>query len=291
MPLGDWWVDEKGDINSSSEIDSSLDALFFRHLGQVKLYVRPGEVDIHWDTGHVMGDALPSVLDRLIKLKSKKKVRLSFYYFGWASEDYDKSSAAISRILQIQQSQFVDLLHPTLINSLNVGDVELASPLLKRAFKIWERTKGQFDDIAQEEFSEYLPNILIFRPDKNDEKILFSWIGSKTTAINVYGHQWAKYSIGQVSNKSFGLESQFHADRVSSGIAHTMRTGEPSLHHIRSLMDIDGQEPFWVSYERLLTRHTLHDGKPGVVCTVNEIQEISIPLAGGFHNSGNFQLV
>ena len=282
LPLGDWWVDEKGDLHPSEKATSSLDATFFRHLGLVKFCVKNDEVQIQWDSNSVAGDALPSVLDRLFRAHKNKKIWLIFYYFGWVREKYDHPSAAMRRIFEIQQCQQIELIHPSLMSSQNIEDVEQASPIIKQSFKLWEQTKGQFDNIHQEQFSNYLPRILIYRPDKKEENILHSWIGLKSVAVNAYGRKWAKESAGQVSNESFGTESPFHANKASIGIARTMKTGEPSYDHFRVLVDIDSDEPFWVSYERLLTRHALHDGKPGVVCTVNEAQNVNIPLAGGF---------
>jgi hypothetical protein len=285
LPLGCWWVDEKGDLHDAENIDCSLDSLLFRHFGQVKLTVNDHEIYIHWDTDSVTGDALPSVLDRLFRCCKNRKIRLNFYYFGWVREAYDHPSAAMSRIFEIQQCQRVDHIHSSLMNSQNIADIERASPLLKRSFKLWEQTKGRFGDVPQDTFSNFLPRILIFRPDRNEENILFTWVGMKTVAVKTYGRTWAQKSIGQVSNKSIGLESQFHADKVSTGIAKTLKTGEPNLDHFRVLVDKDNQEPFWVSYERLLTHHMLHDGKPGIVCTVSESQDVTIPLAGGFQRS------
>ena len=280
LPQGDWWVDDKGDLNNSSEIETSLDALFFRHLGQVKICVRPEEMAIHWDTSHVLGDSLPSVLERLFGCKKNMKVRLYFFYFGWVCENYDNPSAAICRIVQIQQCQFVDVLHPTLMNTCDIEDVEHSSPLIKSAFAIWERTSGQFNNLDQEEISGYLPHILIYRPDQKEDNIIYSWVGRNSVVAKYYGNEWVRDSIGQISNKTFGVESQFHADKVSIGIVRTMITGEPLLHHFRVLWEENSQEPYWVSYERLLTRHTLHDGRPGVVSTVCETQKVRVPLAG-----------
>ena len=64
------------------------------------------------------------------------------------------------------------------------------------------------------------------------------------------------------------------------GIARTLLSGEPLYQHIRTLVRLDGEEPFWVSYERLLTRHELRGGAPVVISDVNPTQYVDIPLVG-----------
>lgn len=110
---------------------------------------------------------------------------------------------------------------------------------------------------------------------------MFSWVGMKSTSARVYGNDWVQQSIGKVSNESFGDESQYHADRVTLGIAEVMKTREPLFEHIRARMHIENEEPFWVPYERLLTPYILRDGSPIVVCDVNPTQHIDVSLASG----------
>ena len=84
-----------------------------------------------------------------------------------------------------------------------------------------------------------------------------------------------------ISNGSLAPKNQHYDFRVSAAYWDVIKTGEPRYDHVRALIHIDGSEPFWVSYERLLTYGIIDAGKPAVVCLVNRTQNISIPLAGG----------
>lgn len=95
------------------------------------------------------------------------------------------------------------------------------------------------------------------------------------------GPDWLKESIGQVTHKAFGIESQNFADMINVGIANTMISGEPLYQHIRTLVRDDGQDPFWVSYERLLTCHMTRGGVPVVIADIFPTQYVDVSIVGG----------
>ncbi|MBT4625296.1 MAG: hypothetical protein HOC63_01285, partial [Rhodospirillales bacterium] len=95
--LGQWWVDDRGDKNPAESIDSSLDSVFLRHLGQVKLSATANRIDIMWDTTEVADEALASVVDRLTHCQADVPVKLYFFYYGWVSETYKHRKDAIER--------------------------------------------------------------------------------------------------------------------------------------------------------------------------------------------------
>jgi len=281
FPFGNWWLDEKGDIHPWSPTDKPYSNVYFRGFGLIKICVQPGTVAVFWSTKYVEDQSLSSVLDGLAGCDEAIKIQLNYFYHGWVNENCASPPAAIGRIIQIQQNKHVEILHPTMVRTCDIGEIKRATPLIKRAYQIWEHTDGQFSNIAERDISDYLSHVLIFKPDRREEHLIYSWVGLKTMSAKYYGHKWVRDSIGRFSDKSFGVESQVHADQVSVGIARTIKTGEPLLQHFRALMKIDGRPPLWVSYERLLARHTLHDGRMAVVNTVSETQNVSIPLAGG----------
>ncbi len=125
--LGTWWVDDRGNAHPATAIDSSLDNIFLRHLGQVKLNLSASHMDIMWDASKVEDESLASVLDRLSLCRAGISCKLNFFYFGWVSENYKRRQDAIDRIIQIQNNRNIAILHPTLINNRGLSDIVNAS--------------------------------------------------------------------------------------------------------------------------------------------------------------------
>ena len=97
----------------------------------------------------------------------------------------------------------------------------------------------------------------------------------------VCGPEWSASVHNMASDESMPPMNSDYDYQVSAAYRDVFKTGEPRYDHVRALLHIDGSEPFWISYERLLTYSLIDDGEPAVVCLVNRIQNISIPLAGG----------
>jgi len=278
--LGQWWVDERGNAHPASAIDSSLDNLFLRHLGQVKLNLSASHMDLMWDATEVEDESLASVLDRLSLCRADISCKLNFFYFGWVSENYTCRRDAVERIIQIQGNRNVAILHPTLINNRDHSDIENASDLIRHGYGLWKQAAGQFDNIPKDKLSTYLPYTLIYQLNDQKNELVFSWIGEETPSARIYGQVWANETIGESSDSLSEQETPEFVEKISSAMHHTLETGEPHFQHIRTLMEDTEVEPFWLNYERLITRHRMADGRYGIDVLCNLTQNLSIPLAG-----------
>ncbi|MBL6933072.1 MAG: hypothetical protein ISR45_09000 [Rhodospirillales bacterium] len=275
-----WGTGENNDINPLGLLNPRDELWYLRELGQALLTTSSRHVEISWDTHRVQSQALDTMLECLSRLDMTVKVRLNFFFHGWSHEVYEDTFSAMERIEEIHDCKSVALLHETRVKTCLLSDIHFASPRLKEGYKSWERTKGKFYKLDQSEYARLLPYKLIFRPDIREENLVYSWVGLKSTAARVNSFDWVKSSIGKVTHRAFGIESQSFADAVNIGIAKTLLTGNPLYQHIRTLVQLDDQEPFWMSYERLLTCDTLFDGRPAVTCDVYPTQYVDIPLAG-----------
>ena len=273
-----WWIDEKGVEHLNEPLNPSNEDKFLRHLSLAKLELLPSLVEITWDTGLVHKASMVALAELFMQLNLDVTIRLSFYYHGWVHEIHKSSFLAAERIEEIQECKSVVPLHKTQFVTCPISDVSYASSRLKRGFQNWEKTGGRFEKMDQSDIAKNLPYAIIYCPDKREENIVYSWVGEFSTAAKIYGPEWTSESIGKVTNRSFGQESQYFADKVSIGITETSMTGEPLYQHFRSLVRIDDQEPFWLTYERLLTRHVLRSGAPIVISEVYPTQYIDIPL-------------
>ncbi len=278
--LGTWWVDERGNAHLASVIDGSLDNIFLRHLGQVKLNVSTSHMDIMWDASKVESESLASVLDRLSLCRADISCKLNFFYFGWVSENYIRRQDAVDRIIQIQNNRDVVILHPTLINNRDHSDIENASDIIRYSYDLWKRAAGQFNKIPQDKLAKYLPYTLIYQLHDRKDGLVFSWIGEKSPSARIYGQEWANEAIGEPSDSLSEQETPEFVEKISSAMHHTLETGEPHFQHIRTLMEDTEVEPFWLNYERLITRHSMADGRHGIDVLCNLTQNLSISLAG-----------
>ena len=281
FPAGEWWVDEIGGLHSACGVDGSFDALYYRHLGLVRVAVYATEIVVQWDVSKVSDDALAAVIERFSNCRLDVSVHLRFFYFGWVEEQYSDLVALIERIQRIQQFRSISLIRSTYIHEHDLTDIKNWTKLVADGYQLWERTGGRFDKASKDELGAYLPHLLIFRPTPHDDELVFSYIGSKSTMARVCGPEWSASVHNMASDESMPPMNRQYDYQVSAAYRDVFKTGEPRYDHVRALLHIDGSEPFWISYERLLTYSLIDDGKPAVVCLVNRTQNISIPLAGG----------
>lgn len=277
---GVWWVDENGDFHVAEEPDKSVDHLLLRYLQQVKVVVDNADITITWDAHEVEQDGLFSVLDRLSDCANGIRVNIRCYYNGWLAEEYASRHRAIARIQQIQGHRDVSLIESTYVLDQGLDRIADAHRKIQRGFEIWERTRGRFSVISNDTAAEYLPNILIYRPDQREGKLVFSWVGLQSFSAHTYGRWWAIDALRQTYNDTLGPENRRYVDLTCSAYDLVWETGEPHFAQVRALLTPLAQEPTWICYDRLLTRHTLHDGRPALICLSRPAERIKIPIAG-----------
>ena len=266
---GHWWVDDIGGFHSADDVNESFDSLFLRHLGQLKLQISPEQIVIIWDIHKITADTICYLIARLSQNHSQSTVLLRYYYYGWAEEQFhgpDAINNASQRMISIQRFKSVELVRPTQINEQPLIEVESASPLITRGLEMWLNTGGQYLNASQDESSEHLPNAVIYRPHQQTGHLVFSWVGSRSLSMKVHGQQWAARVIKRSSLDAQGCENQDYVTLINSAYSQVWDTGEPHYSNIRTLLSLDGQEAQWLSYQRLLLRYNLHDGKPALVC-------------------------
>ena len=275
-----WWIDEKGVEHLNEPLNPSNEDKFLRHLGLAKLELLPSLVEITWDTGLVHEASMVALAELFMQLNLDVTIRLSFYYHGWVHEIHKSSFWAAERIEEIQECKSVVPLHETLIKTCSLSDVQFANHRIRRGFQSWEISRGKFEKIDQSDLAKITPHILMFRPDEKEGDLVYSWIGMGSTSVKINGDEWIKESVGNFLHQPSGMETQTFANKVNVGINKTLVSGEPLYQHLRTLVKMERQEPFWVPYERLLTRFEMKDGRFAVVCDVYPTQYVNIPFAG-----------
>ncbi len=278
-----WWVDEIGGFHCAEDVDVSFDSLFLRHLGQLKLQVEWDKLRITWDIGKVSSVTIACVIARLNELSAQVPVLLRYYYHGWAEElctGPEALNIAAQRIATIQRFKSVELACSTHIKVHNLDDIQTASSVIQQNYRLWQDTEGNLGKASQEECSSHLPNIVMYRPDAQTGNLVFSWVGTQSLSAVVHGRSWAATAIRHDSVDPLGSERPDYVTQVSSAYQNVWHTGEPHYSHIRTLLTPQDREPSWLSYQRLLTRFNLHDGRPALFCLSMKNNKINIPLAG-----------
>jgi hypothetical protein len=280
FPFGEWWVDDSGQFHDASDIDQSFDDVFLNHLGQVRLKVTQVELTVCWNTRCAELSAIDTIVDRLGRAASYKSIRLCFFYFGWVEETYTDIKTALSRMLEIQAHKDVEVIDTNMMIRQSLENIEEASPIIKKGYDFWARSNGEMAKLPNEAVAKYLPRLVMFRHDPYDNKLLYFWVGNDSLCTKVYGRDWAKSAIGTDAAQSSAGESKTFAERVNAHYDHVMKTGQPTFHHVRWLLNDGETPPRWQSYERLMTRHTLHSGGYAIAVLSNETQNLGVSLAG-----------
>ena len=276
---GNWWVDEIGGFHSANDVDDSFDSLFLRHLGQLKLQISPKQIIITWDTHEISSDTIAYFIARLSQNQSHSRVLLRYYYYGWAEELFhgpDAINIASQRMILIQRFKSVELVRPTQVEVRDLFEIEEASPMIKQGYEMWHTTEGQYRNASHEECAEHLPNVVIYRSDQKTGNLVFSWVGARSLSMMVHGRKWAVKVIKQASGNAQGSEKQDYVTQVNSAYKQVWETGEPHYSSIRTLLTLEGKEPKWLSYQRLLMRYNLHDGLPALVCLSKQNSAVNI---------------
>lgn len=275
-----WWFDEQGKENLVGPLSRNAENWFFRQLQQVKMELKPFVVEIAWDTHHVHPKAIHAAIERLEGMDLDVNVHIHFYFHGWCREKYDNALWALERIQEIEECKSVTPFQETRILDCSISEVHYTNPRLRNEYRSWEKSKGNFEKIDLSDLARVLPYALMFRPDEKEEDLIYSWVGTQSVAARVNSLEWVAESIGQVTHRAFGNEDQSFAEKVNLGIVKALMTGEPVFQHVRTLVRLEDDEPFWMPYQRLLTRYRLKDGRFAVLSDVFPTRHIDIPLAG-----------
>ena len=278
--IGIWWIDEVGDLHLAGDHDDSFDAMFMRHLGQVRVAVTPVGISIKWDTEFVFTEALVALIRKLSSCRENVPVSLDFCFYGWTGDVVLTPLQAVDRILQTEDIRDVDLLYSTRIDEKPIAETEDALPLIRNGMKQWHQSGGRFDRFSNDELARILPRAMIYRLDRKEQNFVFSWIGLRSFTVKVYGNDYGWSSLGQPLDQAQATEDSNYVNRVSSVYDDVWETGEPRYQFVRTLISRVGVEPEWIQYARLVTRCNLPDGAPSLVCLSDPVGNDAVPLPG-----------
>ncbi len=233
FPLGRWWMDDAGNMHDAGRMDATFDEIFISQLGHIKVIAEPESLSISWDVRCVENEAIHNLMNRLQDYNVIGLIKLNFVYFGWVEEKFSNYDTALSRMLSIQAHRDVDVIDTTMMVKQPLENLESASPMIQAGYGHWSKSSGKMAKLSNSTVAHYLPHLVMFYHDHKDQDILYFWIGTQSNCMKIYGEKWAQESIGTISTKSTGPETNKFGDQISNQIDHVLDTGEPSFHHIR----------------------------------------------------------
>ena len=297
MTNSGWWLYDDGSLrcyrffaNDDSEREqfapgdpyppgSPVASAMMCHYGMVRLErIRRG-VRIEWDVCTVDPTAL-SILKAWLKIRIKvPEIRLRFYYGGWATETYTDSEAALRRVDQLSDYRGSTPSGLIACTDQGVTDLNEAKPLLRAAYQRWTESRTDALELFDSPFREIAPHTLSLSEDNTPGNLFYRKVGSQAYIVSYLGREWARDVVGTLSTRGH-VDVEFE-NVVAEPYFEALRTGEPHYGHVRALFDGCGQDPAWVSYQRLVLPYHTPRGQRAVAIAVIPDQNVAIPFLNG----------
>ncbi len=279
LPDGRWWLDDEGNRRSANDGQFVGRTLAerrhaFRHLGLVEINVSRAFVHAAWDVRRVALGSLLAAFEALSIRPQETTVFLDTYFGGWNREIFLNRNLALERMGSLAGYKDTEPYGGIKVQYRDPVNVREEGDMIRSAFERWDRNRVFTNAGEMEEpFSRFA---LIFRPDKRDERLEFSYIGADSAAVRVFGEDWARTAIGREACRS---QPDFEFDdRVCAAYGEVLRTGEPHVDHVRAPIRRDGADPVWVPYRRLVLPAETPSGTPLVISVCDVRQDIAIPF-------------
>lgn len=287
-----WWIDDTGRwLNFGEEYAARFpDCYFpqtehrqgpaFEMLGMVKVSSYSSLVDIQWDVRHVTSGALSAVLDYLVSLESPGNdttmVALKFFFGAWNSELYQSPGNAVERIIELSEYAHATPIDAITIAAVDISAIMRSHPLVRACFDRWRHMGGALGEGASFGLGKVHGHSLIMGTDSLDERLVYKTVGSQSVASYVLGENWRYIALGMPVDRC-NSDNDYELEVVSD-YPEVMASGEPHLDHIRAFFHLQGEDPVWLNYERLLLPWKTHAGEPMVMCFSQFRQNLTVPF-------------
>jgi len=278
MQTGSWYVDDSGSPHAANEVDQSMNDFLLRYLGQLQLTVSEQGIQIIWHVETVSEDAVRRLIDCLFHLPSITPVHLKCYFHGWASERSSSPRSAARRLDDLLSLRGLDIAGSAFKTSRCVSDIPRAAKSISDGYELWHRTSGDFRKADASVLASLLPRVLIFSPSREDGTLVFSHIGTRSTAARVHGFRWASSALNKKSDETLP-DNERYDKHVSSTYQAVHLSKKPAYDHVRALIHFDSdRDSIWVPFQRLVSPCTLHNGREAVMSLVIPTQDICVPF-------------
>jgi len=281
---GVYWVDDAGEWQPFSPLAESVvtsevasRGLFF-HMGAVRVEIFELEESIHisWAVRSVNLHTLSEVLDFLDFFRRGYRVILRYYCEGWVQEHYNSEQDAILAIMKSQKFRDRNVSDSVFIRGMDALTTETATPFIQNGLEIWHKGRGA---IKSEPIAELLPNLLIYQYRETDGHLMALRSGPAAACRSVFQKGWVDDDGSRPYD--YDYPSQRYNELITKSYQRVFDSGEIWFDHIRAIIPRRGEDPHWVSYQRLLFPLLLDDGSQALGCLSDISPENAIPVLGG----------
>jgi len=271
--FGSWWIDESGIVCPANRMPTQFDALSYRHFGLVKIQIARDGFEVCWDVHNVNDHALDKTIKWILSAQDDIRLKLTYYYFGWASELSDKTSA-LPRIATIQSHQGLQINSPVFMRRHDVSNLPAKCHLLQKCLADWHHPQMHID---QTELPQSSNRFLVFQQNETSSQFAYKHVGLNTPMAWIMGKDWAISTVGAM--RGGRIFSKPHRKLFNKPYETVMADFEPRYDQTLTAIQGPGAEPHWISYHRLLLPLRDRDGRP-ILISVSEYGDVGFKLTG-----------
>jgi len=273
------WIDDSGREIPHNFIALTIDARrsAFKYMKMVEVLKNGTQLLIRWNVEYVSPQAISTAAVILAESDPNTSVTLEFFWGAWARESGFRPANALRRMIDIAPYAHVIPLLGTKMFPRNSNDVRSEGQLIRETFEHWDMKSTSAEHRAGPDgLGHYSDYSLAFNYDTSDSDLMMSHIGVSSTAVSVFGSNWAIDALGRECLRS--QPDYEYEERVCSDYIGVMDTGEVRVDHVRAFIRRPNNDPVWVTYKRLLMRSRNTMGVPTLVAISEASDDIAIPL-------------
>lgn len=283
---GRWWIDDVGRYLRHGCVEAGRSARHraFGYLGMAEIVATSRSVTVRWAVRHVAPAAMMTAAHFLASRAPGTSIDLEYRWGAWSREIFsvetktgmNPQARALARMASIGRYRHARPYTGTQQAAYDPDRVLHEGGLLAAAFMTWEKSGRAYATGDSEALGSLAPHTLMFREIRNGEQFAFDHIGASTSAVQVFGRDWARTAVGRRCDRS---QPDFEYDeRVCATYRHVSDTRQPVYDHIRAVIRRAGDEPIWVPYRRLVLPMRDRLGVPVVASVCEVSQDIGIPF-------------
>lgn len=265
VPTARITIDPGGTVQSGFEPDPARHlALAFRErvpvqvepaidAGGALIWLEQNTVLAKWDVRRITRQAAAALEEALNGMPAEYLVILCYRFGAWRLERFTERRNVLHHFERLQDLGNVIPLPTTKIEPLDPDSPQANTPLFRavrdeiarrwRLRPLYTLTGGsRLEHLTQWGMQAF--------HDAGDDTIRVSYVGGRSTTVQMYGQDWARRAIGEPLGT--GVTSLSFENRICSGYRHVLETGRPRHDRITGWFEAEGSAPIWVDYSRMI---------------------------------------
>lgn len=273
------WIDDSGREVPHTFIAANIGARrhAFKFMRMVEVVKCGYQVTLRWNVKYVSPQAISTAAVILAESAPETQVTLEFFWGAWAAEQGYRPANALRRMIDIAPYADVVPFLGTKMLKRNPAVVRDEGELIRNTFEHWDRKPTTpARSSGPDGLGQYSKYTLAFNYDTTESNLMVRHVGLSSTAVSVFGKDWATESLGRPCDRS--QPDYEYEERVCVDYDDVMTNGNIKVDHVRAFIRRPNNDPIWVTYKRLLMRSRNPLGVPTLVAISEWADDIAIPL-------------